>query len=156
LSASTAVCNLPGTTMSFDAPIPWDGTCTQNDAIAAGSGVQSLTIDPLFVNDPPTCQPGFKNQVKVAPAHWGTHAHACTRTLPYPGTCPTPKTICTPPVPDGFRLCLEKSTLNVPASTACPAGWQGAGASPLKFYDLFTDNQQCSDCSCGAPIGSTC
>src|SRR6185503_11824434 len=58
LTAGTTACTVPGgIPIPFDAPASWDGKCDNMNPIGPGSGVASLSIEPLTVAQE-SCAPG--------------------------------------------------------------------------------------------------
>lgn len=152
LTASTVACNQSGgTSISFDAPMSWDGTCDSTNSIPAGA-VSSLTIPPLTVMDE-GCAPSLLHVPRlippVVPVSWKTLARACHGQGWLP--CGNPLGTCIPPdalPPSGFRLCIAKS-----GDENCDdPEWPEYQV----FYKGFEDGRQCSECTCDPPTGSMC
>jgi hypothetical protein len=153
LTASTVACGQPGgTSISFDAPMPWDGMCDNTTQVPAGA-VNSLTIQPLIAVEE-GCAPRLPRvpalTPPVVPPSWKTLARSCHGQGWSPcgdplGTC-IPKDIVPPP---GFRLCISREG-DLPCNTA---DWPDK--LPL-FYEDVEDARTCSECTCGPPVGSMC
>jgi len=173
------VCNIPTTATVGDAacgqatfcngplPIPagWTGACDGSGAFPAGqttcgtnassmcdtqTGVacnQSVTMAAMTVSagscthgdsTPTTTPPTWSNLV-VACGDPATTALGCNSTF-----------TCLPKGPAGFvsGLCISS-----PGIQACPAG---PFATQHLAYEGFTDDRDCSDCSCDMSTGATC
>jgi hypothetical protein len=149
LAASPTVCSMPGPpTISFDAPMPWDGQCDSTNPVPAGVA-HSLTIGPLTMTEN-GCATGPSIPAKVVSLHWDTFARACD--MPWPRGS-LDRTVCIPddPIPPGFALCIFHET-----EIDCPTVPGNVFTEQHFFYEGVEDNRQCSACSCGAPIGSAC
>jgi hypothetical protein len=152
-AASSSACSTGApASMPFDPPASWDGTCTDDDAIAAGATcggmpcVSSLTSGPVALSDD-GCMASGTVLVNAAPPSWSTDAVAC-RGNTYPlGGCFEPGVTCAIPPPSGFSVCVYQSGDN-----ACPASY------PDKYvaFGGFDDTRGCTSCACAAPSGSLC
>lgn len=152
LTASTVACDQPGGTLiSFDAPASWDGTCDATTQVPLGA--TSLSIAPLSKEE--GCAPSLARVPALVPEavpyHWNRSARLCHGESW--GLCGDARTAC---IPDdepsllaGFRLCIFHE-----GDLPCPPidGW------PEKhlFYGGVEDHRQCTECTCGPPMGSMC
>ena len=148
LTGSTAVCYAPGTTTSFNAPTPWDGSCDSTTQTPSGAA-RSLMIDPISMTEN-GCASGPPIAAKVVSLRWDTFARGCDIGLPLG---PVERSVCiSEPLPAGFKACIFYN-----GERACPAGEQGdVFTEQHVFYNGTKDDRQCSTCTCGAPTGSTC
>jgi hypothetical protein len=155
MTASNQPCGkAPDMLTVFNPPAEWDGSCSTANAIPANlscSGVpcvKSLTIAPLTlhqwgcgVSNPPPAD--------IAPPTWGKAARACVGSAQYRGGCDLSQ-VCAP-VPSeesaGFKLCFARE-----GEQECPGAW----SEKHVFYKGIDDSRACSECSCGAPVGSKC
>jgi hypothetical protein len=149
LTASTTACNIPGgSSTSFNAPTPWDGSCDSTTQTPDGAA-QSLTIDPIAMTEN-GCAPGPPVAAKIVPLHWNTYARTCdvhwTPGLPERSICLPPD-----PPPPGFALCIFSDR-----ERACPTFQGNLFTERHVFYQGVQDNRECSACTCGAPTGSAC
>lgn len=153
LSTAAATCagDGPGVAhTSFDAPAPWNGSCTAANPIPANQKcngvncVQSLSVAPLTLTETP-CAVKVEPIAANLPSTWGTAARSC-HGVAY-GPCPAPDEICAPATEPGFAQCLFQKGDN-----ACPDRY------PTKhlFYSGFSDTRDCTPCACGAPVGGSC
>jgi hypothetical protein len=154
LTAGSATCpgNAPGIAhTSFNAPAPWDGSCTAVSPIAANlkcngiNCVQSLTIAPLTLTET-ACAVNVQPIAAKVPYTWGTTARSC-HGIAY-GRCATSAEVCAPAVEPGFTQCLFRD-----GDRECPATDYTV---KHVFYAGLTDTRDCTPCACGAPLGSTC
>jgi hypothetical protein len=148
LTATDAVCYAPGTTTSFNAPTPWDGTCDSTTQLPDGAA-HSLTIDPIAMTEN-GCAVGPPVAAKVVSSRWDTFARGCDARMP---DGPFQRSICLPdePIPPGFKMCIFRT-----GEYACPDDEGNTFTEQHVFYDGVQDDRQCSACSCGAPTGSAC
>ena len=132
--------------MPFDLPAEWDGGCLPDKAIPPGTSIQSVTIEPLAVQES-GCTPSQPVPV-LAPVTWSTFAWACQGTPS--GTCSDGE-YCASFVPaPGFLVCVGHE-----GAVTCPT--DSPYANPYVFYDPTAyDTRSCSACACGSPSGSTC
>jgi hypothetical protein len=149
LTASTTACNIPGgSSASFNAPIPWDGSCDGAVQIPAGAA-RSLTIGALTVMEN-GCMPGPPVAAKVMSWYWATDARACDG--PGFSTCQESNWTCTPTEdPLDFRVCVSHE-----GKLDCPILPDGVFREQYVFYKEVSDDRQCSACTCGPPTGSVC
>lgn len=150
LTASTAACNIPGgSSTSFDAPAPWNGSCDSSTQVPSGAA-HSLTIDPIKLTET-GCASGPPIPAKIVPLHWATLARGCDVGLPEGRT---ERSACLPPDPiePGFKACIYSEGEN-----DCPYDDpSNVFTEQHIFYQGYDDARHCSDCSCGAPTGSAC
>jgi len=149
LTASTTACSMPGgSSTSFNAPMPWDGTCDSTTQLPDGAA-HSLTIDPIAMTKN-ECAVGPPVAAKVVSSRWDTFARGCDARMP---DGPLQRSICLPdePTPPGFKVCIFRDGEN-----ACPDDDGNTFTEQHVFYDGVQDDRQCSACSCGAPTGSAC
>lgn len=164
-SSSTATCTLPATvTVSaspvcpgeagdagapVDPPSAWDGGCTTNDEIAAApcdGGPCLATVGPMAPLDG-GCAPVQPVVPRVIT--WTAVAFACAGDTNH-GACVDPSTICVPPPPPKFSVCVSRDGDD--AIVECPAGYPQRSV----FYLGGDDNRGCSPCECGPPQGDAC
>lgn len=139
----------------WDPPVPWDGTCTADDAVPANKlcmgvkCVQSVTIGPLTLTED-ACAPASQPVPLKATAVWGTYGRACIGSTT--GGCEDHGTTCAA-VPEvasgGFLTCIFHE-----GDVECPEGSSYADKHVL--YGGLDDTRACSPCGCGAPVGSKC
>ena len=149
LTASTTACSMPGgISTSFNAPVPWDGSCDSTIQTPSGAS-QSLTIDPITMTEN-GCALGPPVPAKVVSLHWDTFARACDIGLPMG---PVKRSICLPDdlISPGFALCIFHE-----GDEDCPDESGNVFTEKHVFYNGVQDDRQCSACSCGAPTGSVC
>ena len=149
LTASTTACSMPGgSSTSFNAPAPWDGSCDSTTQTPNGAA-HSLTINPIAMTEN-GCAPGPPVSAKVISLRWDTYARACDVHWPEGRT---DRSICLPPdpPPPGFALCIFQKGENT-----CPKGPENIFTEQHVFYQGVQDDRQCSACTCGAPMGSAC
>jgi hypothetical protein len=148
LTASTGVCGAPGAKTSFNAPMPWDGSCDSTTQTPDGAA-HSLTIDPIAMTEN-GCAVGPPVAAKAISLRWATFARACDVDLP---DGPSARSSCFPrdPPPPGFALCVFQKGENV-----CPTDAGNIFTEQHVFYRGAQDDRQCSACACGAPAGSAC
>jgi hypothetical protein len=138
MNASTgATCG--GTSLPFDAPEDWSGSCTSMDALDSAS---SIDAPPPYLPQLGTCTGSSANPVSTSGA---TRALVCfSDTLG--GTtpvCPSAGDMCTYAAVPGFSVCLSQS-----GDFACPPGW------PNKRLE-WPDYEDCN-CTCSQPAGEVC
>jgi hypothetical protein len=148
LTASTAACYAPGVSTSFDAPIPWDGSCDGATQVPGGAA-QSLSIDPLVMTEN-GCAAGPPVAAKMVSLHWETYARGCDVDLP---KGPVDRSICLSDDlhPPGFAVCIYRH-----GEHDCPDDPENVFTERHIFYEGVQDDRQCSTCTCGAPTGSLC
>ena len=148
ITASSALCNTPGATTSFDAPASWNGQCDSTNQVPSGKAY-SLTIGALTMTEN-GCAPGPTIPAKVISLRWDTFARTCDLGLD-PG--PLDRTKCVPDVvPAGFTgWCILQKGEN-----DCPTDPGNVFTERHLFYNGVQDDRQCSACTCGAPAGSAC
>ena len=149
LTASTMACGASGgSSTSFNAPDPWDGSCDSTTKVPGGAA-QSLMIDPLVMTEN-GCAPGLPVPAKIVSLRWETFALGCDIGLP---GGPIERSACiSEPLPAGFKACIFYD-----GERACPNDEPGdVFTEQHVFYNGVKDDRQCSTCSCGAPTGSVC
>jgi len=148
--ASSALCYQPGTTVVFDAPPGWDGSCTTENAIAAGAVcngspcVRSLTIDPPVVSGG-ACAPKVDDAPPAKNDPFTTFARACIGNA-YP-PCESPGELCIPAAPEEFSTCIYQQ-----GDLACPDPW----SEKRVYHEKLIDNRGCTACACGPAEGGAC
>ena len=151
LTASTTPCNIPGgSSTSFNAPNPWDGSCDGTIQTPAGAAY-SLTIGALTMTGN-ECAPGVPTSAKVVPAFFKTYARTCEGEEWEPG--PISRSLCfsdAEPLPPDFRLCVFHD-----GERSCPPPANTTFTEQHVFYGGLKDDRQCSECACGPAMGSTC
>lgn len=153
LMASTNLCNSGGVMTPFNAPAEWDGSCTAQDAIpggaqcSGGACVKSLSIDPLTLTETESCTPHVivPKDGQPSEATWKTSALAC-QASEYPPCSLTQ--VCAPAAASGFSTCV----FSWGDEHSCPAPYSARQV----FYDDYSDTRTCTDCTCGASVGSVC
>ncbi len=163
IEVRAAICGAPGTSLSFDGPANWTGTCTNANSIPAGAKcpagsstlcAQSVAVAPLGAPVDESCTP-FTEKLPVANARlsgpvWKTAAVG----YDVPGCNANESCMPSIDLPSGFRACIYHH-----GEHECPASWNG---DRRVVYEVsadkrgFIDARDCSPCSCGAPIGSGC
>jgi hypothetical protein len=163
IEVHAAICGAMGTSLPFNGPANWTGTCTNVNAIPAGQKcpagsstlcAQSVAVAPLGAPVDESCAP-FSEPLPVARARvngpeWKTAAIG----YDVPG-CDV-GTSCMPSIdlPKGFRSCIYQH-----GDHECPASWSG---DRRVVYEVtadkrgFIDARDCTPCACGAPSGSGC
>ena len=150
LTASTVACNISGgSSTSFGAPDPWDGSCYGANQVPGGAA-QSLSIGPLVMTEK-GCASGPPVAAKIVSLRWETFARACDVALP---TGTIDRSVCLPadPIAPGFKACIFSDS-----EEECPNERVGnVFTEKHVFYRGVQDDRQCSTCTCGAPTGSLC
>lgn len=149
LTANSTTCQNEGPAtvhLSFPAPPDWNGTCVAPPGIPANL-LDSVTFAPLTVGP---CAPETGPIPSKAQAYWKTYARVCQGEEF--GECASSGEVCAPtaePPPPGFFQCIGYLREGDPI---CPETY------PVKhvFYSGLTDTRDCTDCTCGAPVGSDC
>lgn len=163
IEVRAAICGQAGTSLPFDGPANWTGSCTNVNAIAAGQKcpagsstlcAQSVAVAPLGAPVDESCTP-FTEPLPVVKARlsgpeWKTAAIG----YEVPG-CDEGKS-CMPSIdlPKGFRSCIY-----LHGEHECPATWSD---DRRVVYEVtadkrgFIDGRGCTPCACGAPVGSGC
>lgn len=163
IKVRAAMCGQTGTSLPFDGPTNWSGSCTNVNAIPAGQKcpvgsstlcAQSVAVAPLGPPVEESCTPFAEKhpflKARVNGPEWKTAAIG----YDVPGC--NEKGSCMPSMelPNGFRSCIYQR-----GDHECPASWSG---ERRVVYEVtvdklgFIDARDCSPCSCGAPIGSGC
>jgi hypothetical protein len=137
-----------GSSTSFNAPSPWNGSCDGTNQTPNGAAY-SLTIDPITMTEN-GCASGPPAAAKVVSLRWDTLARACDIDL---SKGPVERSICLPDdlLPPGFALCVFRD-----GEYDCPAEPGNVFTERHVFYNAVQDDRQCSACGCGAPTGSSC
>ena len=149
ITASTVGCNIPGgATASFNAPIPWDGSCDGTIQVPGGSA-HSVAVEPITIADD-VCAAGPTIPAKVISLSWDTVALGCDVDLP---KGPVDRSICLPDdlLEQGFALCIFRD-----GEHDCPKEPGTVFTERHVFYQGVQDDRLCSTCSCGPPTGSLC
>jgi hypothetical protein len=167
IDVHAAMCGQPGTSLSFDGPANWTGSCTNVNAIVGGQTcpagsstlcAQSVAVAPLGAPVDESCMPFIEPlpDLPVLKLHrsdvqWKTAA------VGYDVPDCNANESCMPSIndlPSGFRSCIYQR-----GEHECPASWSGDRRVVYEVYadkPGFIDARNCSPCSCGAPIGSVC
>lgn len=136
-----------GANHDFSPPESWDGTCNGDITISAAQNPSSVRIERLTLTES-GCKPPEPLPPRSDAASWKTFARACRGYGFSP--CLDPGMLCVPtaePPPQGFSQCIyQKGDLE------CPPGYLDKHV----FYDDISDSRQCTECSCGAPVGGVC
>ncbi len=144
-----------GSPMNFDdltVPVGWDGSCTGSDQ-AVGGGMCPGTSCNLSVQVPiaqPTngsCLATGGEPSGLTPA-WGESVKACSAAETLGGCGAGETCVPRPASPYEPRACIGRA-----GDHACPSG---AFSQKSLAFASFTDDRDCSSCSCGAPAGGTC
>jgi hypothetical protein len=162
IEVHAAMCGETGTSLPFDGPTNWSGSCTNVNALSAGQKcpvgsstlcAQSVAVAPLGPPVEESCTPFAEKppivQARVNGPEWKTAAIG----YDVPG-CEKGSCIPSSELPQGFRSCIYQR-----GDHECPASWSG---QRRVVYEVtadklgFIDARDCSPCSCGAPIGSGC
>jgi hypothetical protein len=137
----------------FDPPAGWDGGCTGNDGLDAGTlcdgspCAQSATIGPLTV-DETGCTPQAPT-VSPPPITWQSAVLVC-HGMAY-GACDVSGETCTPAPPPGFSTCVFQD-----GDSDCDAPLLAPYTQKILAYGGVSDDRSCSACTCGPPAGSVC
>jgi hypothetical protein len=166
IDVHAAMCGQTGSSLSFDGPTNWTGSCTSVNAIVGGQTcpagsstlcAQSVTVAPLGAPVDESCMPFIEPlpDLPVLKLHrsdvqWKTAA------VGYGVPDCNANESCMPSIdlPSGFRSCIYQR-----GEHECPASWSG---DRRVVYEVsadkpgYIDARDCSPCSCGAPIGSGC
>lgn len=138
----------PHKDIPFDAPNAWDGGCDNTTQVPANAA-KSFTIAPLTVKEE-SCSVDHKTPARVLSPYWQTFARACYG-HDWP-QCDNPQGSCIDrtkaPFP-GARLCV---TIPGDDPEDCDHQWP----ERYVFYKDFVDERQCTECTCGPPVGSMC
>ncbi|APR80642.1 Hypothetical protein A7982_05989 [Minicystis rosea] len=157
ITANAATCALNGAATPhspFDPTSGWTGACDADVAIGSGKlcagvkCVQSVTIGPLTIDEsdcPPSPTP------VPLPPKWKTFARACSAFPHF--SCEGGMGFClaAPPPEAGFRVCTFHD-----GDQECDGPQFPPYTEKHVFYHHFEDSRACSECTCGAPMGSTC
>jgi hypothetical protein len=170
--ASTGSCKLPSQItgridpicmagpddIPFDAPDPWDGSCTDLNAVPAQSDcannpcIKSVTAETMTVVGEQCAPSAIPEPAGLPPPTWQTVGLGCYAEDPPPkcngkaGKC-VPKA--DPPDPQ-WRLCTWRDDGDVQFDCLAPY------EDRYIFYRSVDDQRKCSPCQCGAPQGSIC
>ena len=148
LVASTQTCagDGPGPFFfDFSGLDPDPMSCNTDNPVAAGLGVNSLTVGPVLMTES-GCKPVATFPPKSGVATWKTFARACGQAV---STCSDPGALCVPTVepPPGFSQCIYES-----GEHECPSGYPKRRV----YYNEVRDSPYCSECACGVPEGGLC
>ncbi|NUP13604.1 MAG: hypothetical protein HOW73_46810 [Polyangiaceae bacterium] len=165
-STGDAMCG-QGTFCSGDMPLPpgWTGACNGNTQFPGGqttcgmnanatcsssTGVacnQSVSMNAMTVT-PGSCTPGTSTPTTQPPS-WSNLVVACGNPTVVAAGCNGDFTCLPKPGPDFIDgLCIA-----APGVQACPSG---AFTNQHVFHTGFTDDRDCSTCSCASSSGATC
>jgi len=154
---STEPCANPGggVKTNFDAPIGWDGTCTNENAIVKEKlcggvpCVRSITITPPEIEEKP-CTPRSEEAADLPVLRaWsdGERAptgRACVSDKPLSGCggqgCSSTNS--------KFGACILREGDHV-----CPVEWNG---DRHVLHGKIEDSRECTPCGCDPPTGGTC
>jgi len=89
------------------------------------------------------------------PVTWQYDARLCSLETAEMGSCTEPGELCipTPLPPFASQLCVFRVVPEGQEQPPCPASYPNA-REPL--YASFTDERECSSCTCSAPMGGSC
>lgn len=161
ITLGTTMCMVGGIDTPFDGPNGWDGSCTNANAIPAGmqcpagSGtpcVQSIAWSALPEPQNETCGvvlnpvPGLSGTT----TSWDTAAVICDSSLAE-DLCGEGKQVC---IPDAIWPWVQCVWLDGEHQNECPADY--AFSSYVFYDDKPIDTRDCSECSCGEPVGGSC
>jgi hypothetical protein len=149
-SASTAICSQGGTSISFEAPVNWDGSCTADNPIPASTGVKSLTIAPLTMTEG-SCQPDLSKPPTSVPVTWQGVAGNCRAAKLADCNNNTGFCVANPPPSSKFLMCISHE-----GDVPCEPGPYTDRYVTYKKGTTPMDRRNCSSCSCGKPVGSKC
>jgi hypothetical protein len=140
MNAGQSPCPAPLTQpIPFNAPDPWDGTCTAINALPSAA---SLDIPAPSLVTLSTCAPSDAPPVMLAGGT--TRALICGGPGDTGVACPNQGEVCTVSKVPGFLYCV-----GAPGDVAtCPDGW------PTRHV-IYTDDAECN-CSCGPVMGDEC
>jgi hypothetical protein len=142
MKANNAACpGTPAGVVAFDAPTPWDGSCTAMDAIPSAASFEAPPPALVFSLSE-GCNPSVEPPIKLAGGT--TRALICGAQVGVPsGTCQNPADTCTLSKAAGFLSCIYGND-----GEACPEGWPNT-------HVIFEDGDECI-CGCGSPQGEQC
>lgn len=154
MHASAAKCDDAGqaTSTPTNAPPGWEGTCTDDNPIAAGLTcgqgpcVASITIESPLVRP---CLPSAQGPPASFPDPSWIVARECLIGPPDADGCELGQ-LCAPLPPPGFMLC--QFFRGEDPGYECPPGHEG----PFVFHDTRSDTRGCTPCQCGEPQGADC
>lgn len=138
----------PHNDIPFNAPPGWKGGCDTMGPIGPDAGAQSISIEPVMVKKE-ACPVGPPEPArKLEDPFWTTDAVTC-HVKGWWECNGDPDSRCVPDErPAGFQICVS-----FPGKVPCNTyPW----TDQQLFYAAFNDTRSCSDCACGAPVGSDC
>jgi hypothetical protein len=158
ITARSEICGSGGQEFSFDAPDPWDGMCTDMNAIPAEPDcsnipcIQSLTIEAItLVNE--KCAPSETPVPRGLPTPmWETVAIGCSREGALTG-CNNGAGVCLPTPDLGWQHCVWPGDTAEKIERECPPSYNEVRHL---FYEAIDDQRKCSMCDCSPPQGSFC
>jgi hypothetical protein len=154
-TANSSVCQaLPSANQTmFDAPTPWDGSCSATNSIPAGmvcgNGpcVQSLIVAPPEVVEECMALPETDPDGEPLPSPSRTKVLAYSTTSF--GPCEGGIDQCIVPTPPGYRLCVARYEDD---GYSCPPDWP----ERHEGWGKVEEQRICTPCVCGAVEGSSC
>ncbi len=151
-------CGESGVAVSpFDGPTNWTGACSKEGGLSADTMcgnepcAQSVWAAPLNTPAGDACSPTTEIPLSTKEFTWKTRAIACQTDTPI-GACDSTTQYCAAqPGPEWLTCVYAEGVYNL---SDCPNEYN---ASVHHFYPYDpVDDRGCSDCSCGAPMGSAC
>lgn len=146
-----------GVKTNFDPPVGWNGTCTNDKALAEGKlcggvpCVRSITISPPVIEEKP-CTPhteGEANLPVLRARAWNDGPAAPTgRACASQDALPSCSSKGCGGTNSEFAACIMHD-----GDQACPEGWNG---DRHVLYEFVDDTRECTPCGCDAPKGGTC
>lgn len=141
----------------FDGPANWTGTCSSEGGLSAGvmcgsePCAQSAWASPLNAPSGDSCKPTISIPSATKEFSWKTRAIACEANTQN-GACNSITQYCAAePGPEWATCVYAEGDYEL---NDCPNEYN---ASVHHFYPYEPlDGRECSECSCGAPIGSAC
>lgn len=152
------ICGQSGVPISpFDGPPNWSGTCSSQGGLSAGvmcgnmpcaQSVWASTLPPP-AND--ACLPSTSIPLFSKEFNWNTRAIACQATTPVDACLSKTQHCATNAGPEWLTCVYQKG---IHSLSDCPDKYN-ASVHQLYPYEVV-DDRGCTECSCGAPMGSAC
>ncbi len=150
-----------GVSDNYAAPNDWGGTCFSPAKLPAGSFASFALPSATVTGCTPSASPPIKAPGAMAPRSnvifggvgWKQAAKVCNGTAK--GECDSSDS-CVPnaePRPPDFQYCVKYTLpVNEAKLPQCPAAFPERHL----FYKGMEGKRECSECTCGEPVGSQC
>ncbi len=141
----------------FDGPPNWSGTCSSEGGLSAGAMcgnepcAQSVWASPLPPPAGDACATSTSIPLFTKEFAWKTRAIACQAKTPSNACLSETQYCVAEPGPEWLTCVYQKGIHEL---SDCPDKYN---ASVHRLYpDEPIDDRGCTECSCGAPVGSAC